>query len=118
MTYTATFNDSRFETQTKNVQMEALGHDYDYANGTWTWHNNYYVTLEATCKNDPTHKTTLQATITNEITKEATCLEDGIRTYTAKVTVDGIDTNGTGDKVTVELSPYDLTRGRITYRHK
>jgi translation initiation factor IF-1 len=23
-----------------------------------------------------------------------------------------------GDKVTVELSPYDLTRGRITYRDK
>ena len=23
-----------------------------------------------------------------------------------------------GDKVTVELSPYDLTRGRIVYRHK
>lgn len=23
-----------------------------------------------------------------------------------------------GDKVNVELSPYDLTRGRITYRHK
>ena len=23
-----------------------------------------------------------------------------------------------GDKVTVELSPYDLTRGRITYRMK
>ncbi len=23
-----------------------------------------------------------------------------------------------GDNVTVELSPYDLTRGRITYRHK
>ena len=24
----------------------------------------------------------------------------------------------TGDKVTVELSPYDLTRGRIVYRYK
>jgi len=24
----------------------------------------------------------------------------------------------TGDKVTVELSPYDLNRGRITYRSK
>lgn len=24
----------------------------------------------------------------------------------------------TGDKVTVELSPYDLTKGRITYRHR
>lgn len=23
-----------------------------------------------------------------------------------------------GDKVQVEMSPYDLTRGRITYRHK
>lgn len=23
-----------------------------------------------------------------------------------------------GDRVTVELSPYDLDRGRITYRHK
>ena len=24
----------------------------------------------------------------------------------------------TGDKVKVEMSPYDLTRGRITYRYK
>lgn len=23
-----------------------------------------------------------------------------------------------GDRVTLELSPYDLSRGRITYRHK
>ena len=23
-----------------------------------------------------------------------------------------------GDKVTVEISPYDLAKGRITYRHK
>ena len=23
-----------------------------------------------------------------------------------------------GDKVTVEVSPYDLSRGRITFRHK
>jgi translation initiation factor IF-1 len=23
-----------------------------------------------------------------------------------------------GDRVTLELSPYDMTRGRITYRHK
>jgi translation initiation factor IF-1 len=23
-----------------------------------------------------------------------------------------------GDKVTVEVSPYDLTKGRITFRHK
>ena len=24
----------------------------------------------------------------------------------------------TGDRVSLELSPYDLTKGRITYRHK
>jgi translation initiation factor IF-1 len=23
-----------------------------------------------------------------------------------------------GDKVTIEMSPYDLTKGRISYRHK
>jgi translation initiation factor IF-1 len=23
-----------------------------------------------------------------------------------------------GDRVTIEMSPYDLTRGRITFRHK
>lgn len=23
-----------------------------------------------------------------------------------------------GDKVTIQMSPYDLTKGRITYRHK
>jgi translation initiation factor IF-1 len=23
-----------------------------------------------------------------------------------------------GDRVTIEVSPYDLSRGRITYRHK
>ena len=31
----------------------------------------------------------------------------------------GDDTiNNYGDKVTIELTPYDLTRGRITYRFK
>ncbi len=24
----------------------------------------------------------------------------------------------TGDKVTLQISPYDLSKGRITYRHK
>lgn len=24
----------------------------------------------------------------------------------------------TGDRVTIEISPYDLSKGRITYRHK
>jgi translation initiation factor IF-1 len=26
--------------------------------------------------------------------------------------------NSTGDKVKIEMSPYDLTKGRITYRYK
>jgi len=33
-----------------------------------------------------------------------------IRRYSIKILV--------GDKVTIELSPYDLTKGRITYRHR
>jgi translation initiation factor IF-1 len=33
-----------------------------------------------------------------------------LRVYNIKILV--------GDRVTVEMSPYDLTRGRLTYRHK
>jgi len=30
----------------------------------------------------------------------------------------GSDQGHDGDRVSLELSPYDLTKGRITYRHK
>ena len=30
----------------------------------------------------------------------------------------GLVTFKNGDNVTVEMTPYDLTKGRITYRHK
>jgi translation initiation factor IF-1 len=33
-----------------------------------------------------------------------------MRTHFIKITA--------GDKVTIEISPYDLSKGRITYRHK
>ena len=34
-----------------------------------------------------------------------------------KIVVEKLDGNA-GDKVTLELSPYDLTKGRITFRHR
>ncbi len=37
-------------------------------------------------------------------------LSGRLRKYRIKVVL--------GDRVTVEVSPYDLTKGRITYRHK
>jgi len=43
--------------------------------------------------------------------KEATVhLSGKIRKFKIRVVL--------GDRVTIELSPYDLTKGRITYRHK
>ena len=42
--------------------------------------------------------------------KEQGIVVDGTVTETLRILV--------GDRVTVELSPYDLSRGRITYRYK
>ena len=66
---------------------DALGHDYDYANGTWSWDGYASATLTATCTHDSSHTDVKTAVITNEVTTEATETEDGVRTYTATVTV-------------------------------
>ena len=73
---------------------------------------------------------------TDVIEVEGTVLET-LPNATFKVSISGMDGNDLvilahvsgkirmnyirilpGDKVTVEISPYDLTRGRITFRHK
>jgi hypothetical protein len=90
--YTATFSDTTyFVAHFKTECILGLGHDYDYSNGEWTWHNNYYVTVVFTCTHDSSHTVTYSATMSNGITKEATCEEAGVHTYTATVTIDGVD---------------------------
>ncbi len=85
-TYTATYDG---HTSTKEEVIPALGHDYDVSTLAWVWngYNSAYATI--TCKNDATHQLKIDATITSEITKEATLEENGIRTYTATITYEG-----------------------------
>ena len=42
---------------------------------------------------------TVNATVTNEVTTEATCKADGVRTYTAKVTFEGKEYTDTKTEV-------------------
>jgi translation initiation factor IF-1 len=71
-------------------------------------------------KNDDTIEVTGTVTEVLPATMYKVRLENGhevlahisgkMRKYFIKIT--------TGDKVTVQISPYDLSKGRITYRHR
>ena len=54
----------------------------------------------------------------SEVEKKAEELEDRMPArYVDRFIHNAIGNFAPGDKVTIELSPYDLTRGRITYRN-
>ena len=57
----------------------------------WKWNDDFTASATFTCANDDSHVETVNATVTNEVTTEATCETDGVRTYTAKVTFEGED---------------------------
>ena len=82
-TYTATVNfNSETYTSTKTVaDVDPLGHDWGDA--AFTWDGVETATATRICKNDASHKETVPAIITNEVTKEPTAEGTGTRTYTA-----------------------------------
>jgi len=63
---------------------EPLGHAYDDPIFTWTGFTSAKATF--ICSRDSSHIQEYEAIITNEVTTEPTHDNDGIRTYTAKVT--------------------------------
>ena len=87
-TYTAkvTFEGKEY-TDTKTETIAATGHAYGAP--VWKWTNDFTASATFTCGNDDSHVETVNATVTNEVTTEATCEADGVRTYTAKVTFEG-----------------------------
>ena len=87
-TYTATVTfDGKTYTDTKTETIKATGHKY--GEPTWSWTGVESATATFTCENDASHKQVVNATITSEVTKPATCTEDGVCTYTATVTFEG-----------------------------
>ncbi|MBQ1386756.1 MAG: hypothetical protein IIY75_08150, partial [Erysipelotrichales bacterium] len=86
--YTATFENELFEPQTKEEAIPATGHKW--GEPTWTWADDASsAKAKFVCENEATHVKELNATIEEEIIKEATYEEDGVKRYTAKVTLDG-----------------------------
>ena len=69
---------------TKTETLPATGHSY--GEPVWTWNGYESASATFTCAHDASHKETVTAAVTSNVTTEATCLTDGLRTYTASVT--------------------------------
>ena len=92
MTYTCTMC-----SDTKTEVIPATGHAY--GEPVWKWNDDFTASATFTCGNDASHVETVNATVTNEVTTEATCKADGVRTYTAKVTFEGKEYTDTKTEV-------------------
>ena len=97
-TYTAkvTFEGKEY-TDTKTEVIPATGHAYGAP--VWKWNDDFTASATFTCGNDASHVETVNAAVTNEVTTEATCEVDGVRTYTAKVTFEGKEYTDTKTEV-------------------
>ena len=84
-------------TDSKTETIAATGHAYGAP--VWKWNDDFTASATFTCGNDASHVETVNATVTNEVTTEATCKADGVRTYTAKVTFEGKEYTDTKTEV-------------------
>ena len=80
-TYTATFTNSAFTTQTKDVDIAAIGHAYGTPTYVWAADNSS-VTATRVCGNDEHHVETETVSATG-VTTDATCLAAGQTVYTS-----------------------------------
>ena len=93
------FSDAEGKTETtlEKLAIPATGHAY--GEPVWKWNDDFTASATFTCANDDSHVETVNATVTNEVTTEATCETDGVRTYTAKVTFEGEEYTDTKTEV-------------------
>ena len=93
------FSDAEGKTETtlEKLTIPATGHAY--GEPVWKWNDDFTASATFTCGNDTSHVETVNAAVTNEVTTEATCETDGVRTYTAKVTFEGEEYTDTKTEV-------------------
>ena len=89
--------DGTTETTLEALVIPATGHAY--GEPVWKWNDDFTASATFTCTNDTSHVETVNAAVTNEVTTEATCKADGVRTYTAKVTFEGKEYTDTKTEV-------------------
>ena len=80
--YSVSFQNAAFAAQTKEVTIDATGHDWGEAEYTWA-SSHSYCTAMRTCKNDPTHIEREVKFSERTIVDEATYEKAGLKRYTA-----------------------------------
>ena len=70
------------------VSQPRKGHDWGEATYTWSADNGT-VTAKRICKNDPSHMESETAAAKSEVTKQPTCTEAGVMTYTVTFNNEG-----------------------------
>ena len=87
-TYTATVTfQGQTYTDTKTETLPAAGHAW--GEPVWTWTGCSAAEASFACARDAGHVKVLPASITSEVTTQPGCSTEGVRTYTATVTLEG-----------------------------
>ena len=87
-TYTATVTfQGKNYTDTRTEVLPALGHAW--GEPVWTWTGYGAAEASFACARDAGHVKVLPASITSEVITQPGCSTEGVRTYTATVTLDG-----------------------------
>ena len=107
------FSDAEGKTETtlEKLTLPATGHAY--GEPVWKWNDDFTASATFTCGNNAAHVENVTATVTNEVTTEATCKADGVRTYTAKVTFEGKEYTDTKTEVIPALG-HDYKDGKCS----
>ncbi len=87
-TYTATVTfQGKNYTDTRTETLPSLGHAW--GEPVWTWTGCGAAEASFACAQDAGHVKVLPASITSEVTTQPGCSTEGVRTYTATVTLEG-----------------------------
>ena len=100
-------------TDAKTETIAATGHTYDVENATWSWSGTRSATVTVKCSvcNSSTRG---RATITNAVTTEPTCGAEGVRTYTATATVNGVELTDAKTEAIAKLDEHTFADGKCT----
>ena len=113
--YTATFTNTAFETKTKEVTIDKLGHTYGAP--VWSWSEDgktatatFTCTREGCTAETTGHAQTVTATVSGKQKVAPTCTDKGTTTYTAKVTFETKDYADTKDVQDIKALGHKLTK--------
>ena len=113
--YTATFTNTAFETKTKEVTIDKLGHTYGAP--VWSWSEDgktatatFTCTREGCTAETTGHAQNVTATVSGKQKVAPTCTDKGTTTYTAKVTFETKDYTDTKDVQDIKALGHTLTK--------